>query len=561
MQRISCTRARAPSLQQTSDIESQCRATIQVILAADVPMEVWNSSAVLRELGAHPSHAVSTSDFHNRVDATLDVSVLFGYSTHHVKAAEEYVAHGIIRPASVLTLSRLCLAPTAAMTELGFAPTHPRHSFRDVICRHLECLGPRTGVWDSVREIPGLAATVSHLVEFKAWSTAPGTCEMSGWLERTSLKELSSNGCWWLVMWALRAKVHVELDCVFLLAAEYGCLHIVKRLCDVPSVDLGMCDNWAIKVATLLGHVQVVEHLCSLPPERGVLPRYALMSISHATMFFPLELGVRSRRALMCARDKGNLAVVQYLCSLPLARGVGAAFCNQALAVAAEYGQLPVVEYLCSLPPERGVDPSVQDALVFAAFRGHLPVVEYLCSLPLERGVDPSSGVLLPAVRWRRLSVVKYLCSLPLERCPDQSARNEALDSAASTSNLAIVEYLCCLPPERGVDPSTQGNMAFLFAACRGHLPVVEYLCSLPLERGVDPSAQDNMTLQLAAFRGHLPVVEYLRSLPLERGVDPSAQSRAGVVREWYQLALRMDSLVESLYMRPAAARKAAQYM
>ena len=90
--------------------------------------------------------------------------------------------------------------------------------------------GSDIGLLQSVREIPGLAATVSHLVEFKAWSTAPGTCEMSGWLERRSLEELSSDGCWWLVMRALKVKVHVELDSVLRLAAEYGCLRIVKRL-------------------------------------------------------------------------------------------------------------------------------------------------------------------------------------------------------------------------------------------------------------------------------------------------------------------------------------------
>jgi len=224
-----CPVATSCRLQQTGDIASRCRA-MQAIHVAEVPTEVWNCSGVLCELGAHPGHTVSTSGFRNRVDAALDESVLVGFSTDHEQATKDNVVHGIIRPASVLILSRLCLAPIVAMQELGFASTCPLHSFRDVIRRHLECLGPRAGVWESVREIPGLAPTVPHLVECKAWGTAPWTCEMSGWLERRSLEELSSDGCWWLVMRALKVKVHVELDSVLRLAAEYGCLRIVKRL-------------------------------------------------------------------------------------------------------------------------------------------------------------------------------------------------------------------------------------------------------------------------------------------------------------------------------------------
>ena len=60
------------------------------------------------------------------------------------------------------------------------------------------------------------------------------------------------------------------------------------------------------------------------------------------------------------------------------------------LQVAAEKGHLDVVQYLCELPLERGVDPAAHNSrpVQGAARGGHLAVVQYLCELPLDCGVD-----------------------------------------------------------------------------------------------------------------------------------------------------------------------------
>ena len=109
----------------------------------------------MRKLGQHPSHTISSSTDHNRVEATLDVSVLFGHNQCNVKAAVDFVVHGVVRPASAIILSRLCLSTEAAMKQLGVCP-RSRYAFCDVIRCHLECLGPRTGLWN--RRSPGSRA-------------------------------------------------------------------------------------------------------------------------------------------------------------------------------------------------------------------------------------------------------------------------------------------------------------------------------------------------------------------------------------------------------------------
>ena len=76
----------------------------------------------------------------------------------------------------------------------------------------------------------------------------------------------------------------------------------------------------------------------------------------------------------------GCLEVVQYLCSLPVDRGVKPG------------ANMEVVQYLCSLPADRRVDPGARNnGLRYAAESGEVHVVKYLCSLPLDRGVDPGA--------------------------------------------------------------------------------------------------------------------------------------------------------------------------
>ena len=318
-------------------------ASTQLIVAADVPNEVWYGSAVLRELGHHPHQPPPPpcSHVHNsHVHAALDVSILFGYSTTHMEAAVDFVVHGHMRPASVHILSRLCLTTVAAMNTLG-GDGRLRHSFRAVVRRHLEQHGPRTGLWEAVRGTPALVSGDVSGLKCKAWSTAPWTHDMSKWMQSVPMDRLCRNEWWWLVKRALKHHRCSRMDHTTALraAAGRGNLVMVKQLC---SLHAGGCCNSALQLAAAGGYLHVVAYLCSLPTERGVQPD---------------------------------------------------ADYNNAVRGAAVHGHLQVVQYLCSLPPERGVKPGARDnyALQFAAVHGHLQVVQYLCSLPPERGVKPDA--------------------------------------------------------------------------------------------------------------------------------------------------------------------------
>ena len=57
-------------------------------------------------------------------------------------------------------------------------------------------------------------------------------------------------------------------------------------------------------------------------------------------------------------------------------------------------GHLVVLQYLCALPIDRGVHMDWHDNLLLrcASADGHLDVVKFLCALPLVRGVDPGAN-------------------------------------------------------------------------------------------------------------------------------------------------------------------------
>ena len=435
---------------------------------------MWNGSDVLRELGQHPTTPSAQADAVHRVDAALDVSILFGYSETHMKAAADFVDRGHIRPASVRILSRLCLTTEAAMDVLG-GDGSLHHSFRAVIRRHLEEFGPRTGVWQHVCDSPALVHGDVLKLKCMAWSLAPWTVDMGEWLRSVSLQRLCDNEWWWLVKRVLKQRTFDlnNHNTALRVAAGSGNLRMVTHVCALRCVNVGAGDNYAIRRASEFGHLHVVQYLCSLPTHRGVYP------------------GASSNDAIRRAAANGHVQVVQYLCSLPTDRGVDpGANNNQAIRWAAMNGHLHVVQYLRSLPADRGVYPGASSnaAIRWAAANGHLQVVQYLCSLPTHRGVDPGAS------------------------------SNDAIRRASDFGHLQVVQYLCSLPIDRGVDPGASDNKAIIWAASNGHLQVVQYLCSLPTDRGVDPGANNNAAIRWAARHGHLQVVQYLCSLPADCG-------------------------------------------
>ena len=75
---------------------------------------------------------------------------------------------------------------------------------------------------------------------------------------------------------------------------------------------------------------------------------------------------------------------------------------NAWLRIAACRGYKGVVQFLCELPMDRGVDPAASptnNALGNAARHGHKHVVQFLCELPTDRGVDPAASN-NEALRW-----------------------------------------------------------------------------------------------------------------------------------------------------------------
>jgi hypothetical protein len=70
-------------------------------------------------------------------------------------------------------------------------------------------------------------------------------------------------------------------------------LDTLRHLCLYTTVDVAAEDNYAVRMAAMMGNLPMVQFLCELPPERGVRPR------------------------IWWAASEGHLHVVRYLCELP----------------------------------------------------------------------------------------------------------------------------------------------------------------------------------------------------------------------------------------------------
>jgi len=251
----------------------------------------------------------------NRVDATLGVSILFGNSTTHTKAAADFVDAGHIRPASVSVLSRLCLDTTAAADNTLGGDGSVYHSFRALIRGHLELYGPRTGVWDHVRDVIGLVGGDVCKLKCKAWSSALGMPAMSTWLRSVSLQQLCDNDWWWLVKRVLKHRTHScdERTAAPRVAAERGNVHMVKHVCCCHGVmthdaDAGVGASNALGQAALNGHLKVVHsvHTANGPWCGGGNDNWAIQAACHKRHLHVVQL-LKFSTQCTCARSQHNV--------------------------------------------------------------------------------------------------------------------------------------------------------------------------------------------------------------------------------------------------------------
>lgn len=171
----------------------------------------------------------------------------------------------------------------------------------------------------------------------------------------------------WMFLWhmaILHDTATPDGDAVLLAAAQGGHLALVTLMCAAESAPRLRAEtrHLALGVAARHGHGAVVQHLCSLPPERGANP------------------ATHGNAAVQDAAAEGHLDIVQYLCELPLARGVHpGANRNAALRRAVAQGHLDVVRCLCTLPAHRGVDVH---SIRRAGIVPHDTIQAYLATLP-----------------------------------------------------------------------------------------------------------------------------------------------------------------------------------
>ena len=151
-------------------------------------------------------------------------------------------------------------------------------------------------------------------------------------------------------------------------AAEFGYLKIVREIMKNSKCDPTADDNYAIRNAVKIGHLDVVKYLMSLDSKYGIDP------------------AADDNDAILHAAEKGRLHVLKYLMEeVDSKYGIDpAAFDNSAIGCAASGGHLDFVKYLMeAVDSKYGIDPSAGDnwAIRGTSYKGHLNVVKYLASL------------------------------------------------------------------------------------------------------------------------------------------------------------------------------------
>lgn len=222
------------------------------------------------------------------------------------------------------------------------------------------------------------------------------------------------------------------------------------------------CMQKQFEDAAKAGDLDAVRFFCEKPPLRKARLNKRKLDgtfgdVRSVRNQWPVDAG---GFALMLAARHGHGHIVQYLCELPLERGVNPAdFNNKAVLDAACHGHIGVVQYLCELPLERGVSLACigNAAVIDAARHGHIAVVRYLWELAQsepKRCIGRFGVAMKCAAGCGRLEVVQYLCEMAAVRPASLNLGifgNKSLEQAVWNHRFATLEYLLTLPC---VDPA-----------------------------------------------------------------------------------------------------------
>jgi ankyrin repeat protein len=263
-----------------------------------------------------------------------------------------------------------------------------------------------------------------------------------------------------IVIWAIR--YHPEIDFSYknnyaiIMASLNGHTDVVKLLLTDPRVDPSAEYNYAIQVASFNGHIEVVEILLADPR---------------------VDPSANNNYAIQSASDNGHIEVVEILLADP--RVDPSAHNNKAIRMASQYGHTDVVNLLLA---DNRVDPSANNnyAIRWASETGYTDVVRLLLADPR---VDPTAD------------------------------DNYAIRYASRNGHTSVVKLLLADPR---VDPSAEDNYAIRMASVNGNASIVKLLLAHPK---VDPSAENNFVIRMASASGHTEVVNILLADPR---VDPT---------------------------------------
>jgi len=307
----------------------------------------------------------------------------------------------------------------------------------------------------------------------------------------------------------------------FINAASNGHVQVAQHLLSLPSVRANDQNNLALRTACNNNHLSMVEFLCS--GEESVrfvdvtcCNHEALTSAVRNRNLDMLKLLAKQRQVninhdecallrLACTLPN-NLEMVRFLATQPDADITVRR--NDPLCRACENGDLDLVRYILSFEAvnkyARNGTP-LRNAIVY----GHLPIVKVLME---EYKVSTDNTSIVEAAANGHMKIIEYLLTYP-DVIVNTAVEDNPVFYAACNGHLAALKLLCELKGENHhINLADNDNAIFRHAAGNGRVNVLQYLIDKP---GVDPTACDNDAIKSAAQHRHMGAVRYLASLPL----------------------------------------------
>jgi hypothetical protein len=260
----------------------------------------------------------------------------------------------------------------------------------------------------------------------------------------------------------------LKLESQMFNAAAYNDLQSIKNI--IESGFAPRTSSYALKVACLLGHIEIVKYLSGYVS----IDNYSMNAAISKDHFDIVKYFVEDREYDL--KTYGDMCLLEAACA----------------------GSMEIIKYFF----EKGCDPerNCHRILIYATEKNRFEMFKYFVSLGYDPTKVKNDMVLINSIKYENMELIKYLIEdLNYDpRCGD----GYVLVASAECSTLEFAKYFVGL----GCNPRCQNDGAIIKIGHHGTVEFLEFFISL----GCDPKCQDNEALVKSAFNHNKGIAQLL---------------------------------------------------